>query len=98
MVSWYQQLSAGGGRITVRRLALFTHYAQVYPDPPGRFYSGVGYPVPDSEGATDSVFGVQGTCGNSVDDDQVDIDGSTEIGDSPGEIDGSPDDGCPVTV
>lgn len=43
-------------------------------------------------------FDTPGICGNGLDDDQLDINGSTVIGDSPGEIDGVADDGCQVTL
>jgi hypothetical protein len=55
--------------------------------------------VPDAEGARDVGNGfVTGVCGNSIDDDIGDFDGSTVAGDAPGEIDGSPDDGCPIPL
>jgi hypothetical protein len=40
----------------------------------------------------------QGVCGNGIDDDRTDINGSTMIGDYPAEVDGSADDGCQVTL
>ena len=61
--------------------------------------------VNDSEGAPPAPVpgapdtGVSGNlCGNGLDDDQSDIDGSTVIGDSPSETDGIADDGCQVTL
>ena len=40
----------------------------------------------------------QGLCGNGMDDDRSDIDGTTIIGDYPGEVDGIADDGCQVAL
>lgn len=54
--------------------------------------------VVDAEGGADDVNGLVGVCGNGLDDDTGDFNGSTVIGDAAGEIDGSPDDGCQVLL
>src|SRR3989304_3701971 len=53
---------------------------------------------PDAEGAADQINGIVGTCGNGIDDDQGDWDGSGTVGDAFGEIDGVADDGCVKTL
>jgi len=57
-----------------------------------------GDSLADAEGAADPANGAVGVCVNGIDDDQGDWNGSTTIGDGPGEIDGVADDGCVVPL